>query len=202
MSESWRDVVDLYERHALAFDGERGRTLMERSWLERFLALLPEQAEVLDIGCGSGEPLAAHLVGRGCRLTGIDSSATLIGLCRRRFPKHDWHVADMRGLALGRRFDGLLAWDSFFHLRADDQRAMFSVFRDHAAAGAGLMFTSGPAGGEALGSYRGETLYHASLDPQEYADLLGAAGFEVVDYRPNDAECGGHTVWLARFAGA
>lgn len=202
MSESWRDVVDLYERHALAFDGERGRTLMERSWLERFLALLPEQAEVLDIGCGSGEPLAAHLVGRGCRLTGIDSSATLIGLCRRRFPKHDWHVADMRGLALGRRFDGLLAWDSFFHLRADDQRAMFPVFRDHAAAGAGLMFTSGPAGGEALGSYRGETLYHASLDPQEYADLLGAAGFEVVDYRPNDAECGGHTIWLARFAGA
>lgn len=202
MSESWRDVVDLYERHALAFDGERGRTLMERSWLERFLALLPEQAEVLDIGCGSGEPLAAHLVGRGCRLTGIDSSATLIGLCRRRLPKHDWHVADMRGLALGRRFDGLLAWDSFFHLRADDQRAMFPVFRDHAAAGAGLMFTSGPAAGEALGSYRGETLYHASLDPQEYADLLSAAGFEVVAYRPNDAECGGHTVWLARFAGA
>ncbi|PZU93581.1 MAG: SAM-dependent methyltransferase [Chelatococcus sp.] len=202
MSESWRDVVDLYERHALAFDGERGRTLMERSWLERFLALLPEQAEVLDIGCGSGEPLAAHLVGRGCRLTGIDSSATLIGLCRRRFPKHDWHVADMRGLALGRKFDGLLAWDSFFHLRADDQRAMFPVFREHAAAGAALMFTSGPAGGEALGSYRGETLYHASLDPQEYADLLGAAGFDVVAYRPDDAECGGHTVWLARFAGA
>lgn len=201
MSDSWRNIVDLYERHALAFDSDRGRTLFERPWLDRFWALLPERADVLDIGCGSGEPLAAYLVGKGCRVTGIDSSATLIGLCRSRFPEHDWRVADMRGLALGRKFDGLLAWDSFFHLPAAEQRAMFPAFRDHAAAGAALMFTSGPAAGEALGSYRGETLYHASLDPQEYTDLLGEAGFEVVAYRPDDAECGGHTIWLARFAG-
>ena len=41
--------------------------------------------------------------------------------------------ADMRRLALGRRFAGLIAWDSFFHLRPQDQRAMFPIFAAHAA---------------------------------------------------------------------
>jgi hypothetical protein len=33
----------------------------------------------------------------------------------------------MRTLSLGRQFDGLLARDSFFHLRHDDQRLMFPI---------------------------------------------------------------------------
>jgi len=119
-------------------------------------------------------------------------------LCRERFPGEEWRVADMRGLALGRTFDGLLAWDSFFHLAADDQRAIFSVFRAHAAPGAPLLFTTGPAAGEAIGAFQGEPLYHASLAPNEYRSLLAGHGFEVVRHVAEDPECGGHTVWLAR----
>jgi hypothetical protein len=60
------------------------------------------------------------------------------------------------------------------------------------------MFTSGPAQGEAIGTYGGELLYHASLDAEEYAALLAAHGFEVLTHVVEDATCGGHTVWLAR----
>ncbi|MBN9262953.1 MAG: SAM-dependent methyltransferase, partial [Hyphomicrobium sp.] len=91
-------------------------------------------------------------------------------------------------------------WDSFFHLTVEDQRAMFAIFRAHAAPGAALMFTSGPAHGEAIGSYCGEPLYHASLDADEYTTLLKANGFEVVAHVVEDATCGGRTVWLAQFA--
>ncbi len=75
----------------------------------------------------------------------------------------EWAVADMRTLALGERFRGLVAWGSFFRLAHDDQRRMFLVFRAHAAPGAALLFTSGPSHGEAIGAYGGEPLYHASL---------------------------------------
>ncbi len=75
---------------------------------------------------------------------GVDSSPTMISLCRRDFPERQWIVADMRTLALGRRFAGIVAWDSFFHLTYDDQRLMFPIFRAHAATGAPLLFTSGP----------------------------------------------------------
>lgn len=61
-----------------------------------------------------------------------------------------------------------------------------------------LMFNTGPAYGEGIGSYRGDPLYHASLDSDEYERLLAANGFEVVDHVVEDPNAGGRTVWLAR----
>jgi hypothetical protein len=104
----------------------------------------------------------------------------------------------MRTLALSRSFDGVLAWDSFFHLSPNDQRAMFAVFSKHSIAGAALMFTSGPSHGEAVSIFRGEPLYHASLSEPEYRALLSVHGFRVARHVAEDPDCGGHTVWLAR----
>ncbi len=200
MTSAADQIIGLYERHADAYDRLRGRGLFEKAWLDRFLALVPRGGSVLDLGCGMGEPIARYMIGNGHAVTGIDSSSHLIALCKARYPTQTWHVADMRVLALGRRFDGLLAWDSFFHLTADDQRGMFKMFADHAAPQAALMFTSGPSHGEAIGTFEGEPLYHASLDSAEYRALLGEHGFAVVAHVAEDPECGGHTVWLARLA--
>lgn len=101
-------------------------------------------------------------------------------------------------LSLGRRFSGILAWDSFFHLTHEDQRRMFPIFRDHARPGAVLMFTSGPSDGEAIGAFGGDALYHASLSEDEYQALLAANGFTVVKRVAEDPDCGGHTVSPAR----
>jgi SAM-dependent methyltransferase len=198
MSSDAEQIVALYERHARIWDEERGRTLFERRWLDSFERLLPSGGAILDLGCGSGEPIARHFIERGFAVTGVDTAPSLIALCQARFPAQDWHVADMRTLSLGRRFQGLVAWDSFFHLTHDDQRRMFPLFRAHAQAGAALIFTSGPSHGEAIGSFGGEPLYHASLDPAEYGALLEENGFDVVDHVAEDPECGGHTIWLAQ----
>ena len=200
MSPEAGRIIDLYQRKALDWvrNREHSGGLMEQSWLDRFRALVPSKGFILDIGCGSAVPIARYLIEAGHRVTGIDSSATLIDLCRDRFPAHEWLVADMRTLALGRPFDGIIAWDSFFHLCADDQRRMFPLFQQHAVAGAPLMFTSGPAHGEAIGDFEGEPLYHASLVPAEYRSLLDHHGFQVIAYVAEDINCGRHTIWLAQ----
>ena len=198
-SEAAADIVDLYQRKAPNWIESRARSaLFERAWLDRFRALLPSAGPALDLGCGSAEPMASYLIGLGHPITGVDSSPAMIDACRRHFPEQDWIVADMRQLSLGRRFGGILAWDSFFHLCHDDQRRMFSVFAEHASPEAALMFTSGPAHGEAIGELDGEPLYHASLDPAEYRSLLDRSGFCVVSHVVEDPDCGGHTIWLAR----
>jgi SAM-dependent methyltransferase len=196
------DIIDLYERHAHDYVADRGRAVrIEDGWLTRFANLLAPGSAVLDIGCGSGEPIARHLIDKGFAVTGVDASPTLISLCRERFPDRNWHVADMRHLALGTTFGGLLAWDSFFHLTPADQREMFAVFKRHAAKGAALMFTSGGLLGESIGSYHGDPLYHGSLSPEEYETLLKSAGFRVVAHVTEDPDCGGHTIWLAQASG-
>lgn len=192
-------VVDLYERHAQAYDRDRGRSLQERAWLDRFLSYVRPEGTLLDLGCGMGEPIARYLIERGFGVVGVDASPSMIERCRGRFPDLEWVVEDMRELELGRRFDGVLAWDSFFHLGMDDQRGMFSRFASHAQGGAALMFTSGPEKGEAIGSYCEEPLYHASLGPAEYEQLLAANGFVVKACVAEDPDCGEHTIWLATY---
>jgi SAM-dependent methyltransferase len=198
MAFAAEQIIDLYERHARDFDQERRRSLWEKPWLDRFLALLPPRASILDLGCGSGEPIAHYFLERSHTVTGIDSSVTLIQICRSRFPGHEWVVSDMRELSLDRRFQGLLAWDSFFHLCPDDQRSMFPIFTMHAAPGAALLFTSGPAHGEAIRTWHGEPLYHGSLDGAEYRSLLAQNEFAVVSPAMEEPNCAEHTVWLAQ----
>jgi SAM-dependent methyltransferase len=194
------DIIDLYERRARDWVGDRAqdKVFIEKAWLERFCALIKLGGIVLDLGCGPGKPMAAYLLSQGFDVCGVDSSPTMISLARGNFPDREWIVADMRKLDLGRTFDGVMAWDSFFHLNFEDQERMFPIFRAHARPGAPLLFTSGPHHGESVGSFRGEPLYHASLAPEEYRALFAANGFVAVASKMEDRDCGGHSVWLAR----
>jgi len=192
-------IVGLYEDNAAAWDRLRGaEPRLERPWLACFGALLEPGARLLDIGCGSGRPIARELVRRGYRVTGIDSSPSLIALCRERMPGEEWIVADMRRLDLRRRFDGLVAWHSSFHLAPGAQRALFPRLAAHSAPGAILMFTSGDDEGVSIGEWQGEPLYHSSLSPDEYRALLAASGFEVLEARLRDPKCGDASVWICR----
>ncbi len=188
----------VYEAVAREFDRDRGKTLMERFYLDALLSRLGGQREILDLGCGSAEPIARFFIDAGCRVTGVDAASAMIALCRERYPGGDWLEADMCGLDLGRHFDAIIAWDSFFHLTPEDQRAMFPVFARHAAPGALLLFTSGPQAGVSMGEIYGHSLYHASLDRAEYESLLAAQDFQVLLHRVEDPDCGRHTIWLAQ----
>ncbi|NNF24499.1 MAG: class I SAM-dependent methyltransferase [Rhodobacteraceae bacterium] len=195
-------ILPTYDRVAAAWDKARDRTLFERRYLDRFLSHVPGPGSgprrILDLGCGSGRPIASYLADRRAAVTGVDGSAEMIRLFKANVPAARAVHADMRGLDLGQRFDGILAWNSFFHLSPDDQRAMFAVFAAHAAPRAALMFTAHPRAGEPVGAVEGEPVYHASLDPPEYRALLQAEGFELRDYVPEAQDCRGHTIYLAR----
>lgn len=191
-------VIDVYQRHGLAWAALRGQELVETSWLDRFCNLLPDGAPVLDIGCGSGVPLACELLRRGFEVTGLDGTRTMVELFQRNLPASPVHLMDMRQLNLSQRFEGLLAWDSFFHLSPQDQRPMFQRFQTHARPGCALMFTSGTVEGSAIGELEGDALYHGSLSTDEYHGLLQAADFEVLDHVVSDPSCGYRTVWLAQ----
>jgi 2-polyprenyl-3-methyl-5-hydroxy-6-metoxy-1,4-benzoquinol methylase len=200
MTEVWR----FYERFANEWDRDRskpGQGLMERRYLDEIASRLSPRAEILDLGCGTGEPIARYLTDRGFKVTGVDAAPAMIAICRQRFPEGTWLEADMRTLALDRRYDAIIAWDSIFHLDQGEQRAMLPILRRHIAPEGLLLFTSGPEAATAIGTMYGEELFHASLDPDKYRRLLARSGFQVLLYRPEDPDCGKHTIWLARAEG-
>ena len=194
------DIVSRYEGIADWFAAHRfaGDPPMESAYLAAVAKALPAGAAVLDLGCGTGEPLAGYFIRAGHPVVGIDGAPAMIARCRERFPDMAWMVGDMRRLSLGRTFGAVLAWDSFFHLAYDDQRAMFAVFAAHTSPGGLLLFTSGPDHGKATGIMDGLAFAHYSLSATEYREQLAGHGFAVLRHVVEDPDCGGHTVWLAR----
>ncbi len=193
------NLIGVYDRAARAWPVLRSSTLMERRWLDAFVAAMPKVSNrILDLGCGNGVPMARYLIGLGYRVTGVDGSAAMIGQAREALPEGEWIVGDMRRPPVKGRFGGILAWHSLFHLPRDDQRAFFARLNEFVLPGAALMFTSGTEDSEVLGSLEGEALYHASLDTGEYGDILRRHGFDTLEHVVSDPDCGGATVWLAR----
>ena len=60
------------------------------------------------------------------------------------------------------------------------------------------MLTVGHEAGEVLGTVEGEQVYHSSLDPEEYRQILYSAGFTNIEIELQDEDCGFHTILLAR----
>ena len=191
-------VAEVYDRHGVVWAGLRGEAPAEGAWLDRFCDRLAPGASVLDLGCGSGVPIARELARRGFAVTGVDASTTMLDMFRRNLPDRPALLIDMRHFPVDRPFGGVLAWDSFFHLAPGDQPAMLARFVGLAAVGAPVLFTSGDREGVAIGELDGEPLFHGSLAPDHYRACLAAAGLEVVAHTANDPDCGNRTVWLAR----
>lgn len=195
---SWAELNrSVYERHAAGFDRNREHTLIERAWLDRCLACVPAGGSVLDLGCGAGEPIARYLIEQGYQVTGVDFAEPMLGIARARFPQARWIHADMRELDLGERFAGIVAWDSFFHLTEDEQRAAIPRLARHLGRGGAMLLTVGPEEGAVTGTVEGEIVYHASLSRDEYEALLDAAGLTLAAYAAEDPACDYHSVLLA-----
>lgn len=188
----------VYERQSSVWDAQRPRSLYERPWLDRFLDGLPERARLLDLGCGAGEPLAGYFLSKAHELVGVDYSQEMIDLAQARFPNAEWLVQDMRALHLEGDFDGVYSWDGSFHLTRDEQRALIPAFASRVRPGGAIMMTVGTGDGEVTGKVGGETVYHASLSPDEYRALLSLAGFDEIIFTPEDKNCAGRSILLAK----
>src|SRR5688572_13724219 len=114
-------VSAAYDAIADAWHDARARgPFRERALVDRFVATLSSRARVLDLGCGSGEPITRVLAEAGFDVVGVDDAPRLLELARRAVPKATFLLGDMRTIALDGTFDGIVAWDSVFHIpRAD-----------------------------------------------------------------------------------
>ena len=189
---------EIYDANARAYDQLRSRALSEARWLARFGDALPKGGKVLDLGCGAGEPITSWLIAEGFVLTGVDFSDAMLNIARERWPTGDWRIGDMRALDLGEVFDGIIAWNSFFHLTEDEQRSTLPRLAAHLRKGGSLITTVGPYAGETTGTVAGNTVYHSSLSPAEYAQILDDNGLRLTAYLAEDPDCGRHSVLMAR----
>ena len=108
-----------------------------------YLTLIPHDAQVLELGCGTGRVLQP-LVQRGNTVHGIDLSAAMVSICREKLrktgistSKAQVEVGDITRLSLGRRFEWIIApYRVMQNLETDEQvEGLFNTIRSHLAPG-------------------------------------------------------------------
>lgn len=198
MNADPQDTHDVYERQATEYDKRRSKALFEARWLARFTASLKPGDHVLDLGCGTGDPIARWFMAEGFAVTGVDFSEAMLAMALERWPDGDWRKADMRDFELDQKFDGVIAWNSFFHLTADEQKSCITRITRHLRSGGMLMLTVGPRAGEESGTVGEERVYHASLSPAGYAVCLEENGLQLTGFLAEDPETHSHTILMAR----
>lgn len=107
---------DTYNRIAADWARDHQDDSWWRESTERFASLLPDDARVLDAGCGAGQK-AKFFQDRGLRVLGIDFSEKLLDIARRTSPSTDFRLLDLRDIStLSEEFDGVFAQASLLHI--------------------------------------------------------------------------------------
>ena len=167
--------LELMNRHAQHWDpGSRTRSLRGNPWLwTASSGLYRPEGRSLTWDVVLLSSIARFFIDKDYQVTGTDSSPSLIDICRRRFPKQHWIVADMRKFDLNARFEGIIAWDSLFtsarKISAKCSRSSQSIPPQT------LRYFSPVAQqvGKLLVNIRGEPLYHGNLDAEGVPRIAG-----------------------------
>jgi SAM-dependent methyltransferase len=100
----------------------------------------PGAKTMLELGCGSG--LLLKRFSKRYQVSGVDLSATMVDLARKRLPRADVQVGDITKLALGRTFDAVVCvFDTMNHLPEFSQwKQVFAAVSKHLAPGGIFIF--------------------------------------------------------------
>lgn len=130
----WDELADLYDEINEAFIDYDEQVEFVLACVRRWLSV--PSAEVLDLGCGTGQH-ALRLAAKGLRVTGLDVSPRLVAIAKQKARATGltgvrFRVADMAELRARRRFDAAICLNyvlSFLHTNERLRAALDGVFR-------------------------------------------------------------------------
>ena len=181
------DSTDYYERYGNAYFEETVNLSME-DILEEFAEYLPENAEVLDLGCGSGrDTLWLEEAGFGvtmlmCRLAEIHTAHEVLHMT---FDEMDFQEV----------FDGIWACASLLHVPSDEMDGILEKVTAALKPGGYLYMSFQYGDGEEI---RGHRLYHDYTEKslsrlmKHQSELHAVKIWSTVDRR----EGNGHRKWV------
>lgn len=154
----------------------------------------PHPPAILDLGCGTGFPIAQALIARAGRYVGIDNCAGMCEVFRRRLPQAECRLGELDDLAgLAGPFDLIFSWGALCHLPPERQRHAIAGAARLLARGGLLAFTGGDEPGSCPGRVGPLVVQHHSLGREGYRTTALAAGLGLRSYAVGS---GGNLVYV------
>ena len=173
--ESYNAIAPSWDAARVSFYGR------EREYVDALLEGLDTESEVLDLGCGTGRPIAEYILSRGHRVTGVDQAEALLAMARTRYPNANWISGTIEAFATSVRFNAIVCWDALFHIDRSRHARLFARFARMLLPGGRLMLTFGGSGHPAFTDIMyGQRFFYDSHAPEQALALLAKAGFKPV----------------------
>jgi 2-polyprenyl-3-methyl-5-hydroxy-6-metoxy-1,4-benzoquinol methylase len=163
-----------------------------------FIERIEKGGKILDVGCGGGVPNAGFLVEKGFDVTGIDFSEQMIRLAKENVPAAKFSKSDICAFQTDEKYEGIVAWDSLFHLEYDKNEFAFEKLFGMLKAGGYMVFSHGGGQGEITGTMNGENFSYSSLGPELTLQTLKEIGFQIVKYEVDCSESHGYMKAIVR----
>lgn len=138
---------------------------------------------VLDIGCGTGVPIAKSLAER-FSVTGVDVSSEMMLRARANVPRGIFLCDDVMSIEFEpASFDAVVAFYSIFHIPRNEHPTLFSsIYRWLKPHGYFLCTLSHVSeAGYTEDDFFGVTMYWSNYGLSEYLVMLKDAGFQVLN---------------------
>jgi len=137
---------------------------------------------VLDLGCGTGVPVARDLAAAGFAVTGVDVSEEQVRRARAAVPHAAFVVGDMRTVELPEgSFDGAVSLYALEHVPREQHRSVLERIGRALRPGGLLLLASEDADQPGVvGDWLGVPMYFSTNPAGETRRLVERAGFEVL----------------------
>lgn len=176
------DTLAFYDREGATY-ADWSAPKGEYPWLEKFISQTPDNARLLDYGCGGGWA-AKRMLDAGRRVEAFDGSASLAEQAS-KLTGINVKVMRFEAFAAADRFDGV--WCSFCLLHAPKASMAGNLAGIARALKPGGVFYLGLKQG--AGERRDEIgRFYSYFGAQEITTLLSDAGFTGIDIRERNGE--------------
>ena len=145
----------------------------EREYVDTVLSAAPIGSTILDMGCGTGRPMAEHIVSQGRRVLGVDQSEAMLKIAKGLLPHEEWVLSPMEEYEPEAGYQGALIWDSLFHLRRTEHEPIVrKVVRALPPGGRVMLTVGGSDNAEFTDSMFGQEFYYDSNTPEATEQFL------------------------------
>jgi len=170
-----------------------------KKYVDSLLGRLMPGVKILDLGCGTGQPVAQYLVRNNFRVVGVDQSANMLGIARRIVPEAELIHADMCEMNLTDEFAAAICWDSIFHVERTQHQGIFRKLSNLLEPGGWLLLSAGATGHEGFTSEMfGHEFFYSGYELEETLRLLRSVEFEIELCEEDDPSSLGHVAIIAR----
>src|SRR5215207_9775276 len=123
-----KTVRDGYNVIANRYLSDRKRDSEDVRLLDELIERLPENAEVLDAGCGAGIPVTLKL-SEHFHVTGVDFSEAQIALAEQNLPHAKFLCEDLTNLDFpANTFDGITSYYAIIHIPREGHQSLLANF--------------------------------------------------------------------------